>query len=216
MDSDRRFVATCFEVRQIRIDCSILDRKKMLASLVGRAAWVRPLVRDGLLVDPVQELADVTAPQLLDGDAATPPLSLPEGGEILVACRARQGLGAQVALRWGLEGRRHLIGPCAAAPRPAARPARGAHPRICLSNFQLLNRTECAPGTHGIRPRRNARLRPLPIAASRTPARVPDRGLPDRIARGHCLRSQASWSLFARGSHQELPPMITSEARRLS
>jgi hypothetical protein len=37
------------------------DGAKVLAGLVGRAAWVRPLILDGALVDPVQELADVLA-----------------------------------------------------------------------------------------------------------------------------------------------------------
>ena len=67
----------------------------MLAGLVGRAAWVLSLTLDGLIVDPVEELADVLAPQLLDGDAAAPPLPFPEGREVLVTRRARQGLGAK-------------------------------------------------------------------------------------------------------------------------
>ena len=107
------------------------DGAEVLAGLVRRAARVRPLVRDGPLVDPVEELADVLAPQLLDGDAAAPLLPLPEGREVLVARPAGQGLGAQVALGCRLEGRRHLIGPGAADPCPAARPVRGDHPRTC-------------------------------------------------------------------------------------
>ena len=103
----------------------------MLAGLVGRAAWVRPLVRDGLLVDPVEELADVLPPQSLDRPAPAPLLPLPEGREILVARPARQGLGAQVALRRCPECRRHLV-----RPRRCwsdSRADRGADPRDCSS-----------------------------------------------------------------------------------
>ena len=172
-------------VDQLLLPGPVEDGAEVLAGLVGRAAGVLSLIRDGLLVDPVEELADVLAPQLLDGDAAAPLLPLPEGREVLVARGAGQGLGAQVALRCRLEGRRHHIGPGAADPCPAARPVRGDHPRTCWSDSELINRAECAPGDHGIRPRRDARLTTLPIAASRTPARVPDCGVvgPKQIVR---------------------------------
>ena len=65
----------------------------VLAGLVGRAARVLSLTLDGLIVDPVEELADVLSRQLFDGDAAAPPLPLPEGREVLVSRRARQALG---------------------------------------------------------------------------------------------------------------------------
>ena len=94
------------------------DGAEVLAGLVGRAARVGPLVLDGLLVDPVEELADVLAPQLLDRAAAAPPLPLPDGREVLVARPAGQALGADVALRRRLEGRRHPSAPIHEARSP--------------------------------------------------------------------------------------------------
>src|SRR5262249_22575798 len=76
----------------------IKDRAEVLAGLVGRSARVLPLVLDGLLVHPVEELADVLATKLLDRQAAAPPLPLLEGREVLIARAAGQSLGAQVAL----------------------------------------------------------------------------------------------------------------------
>ena len=124
----------------------------MLAGLVGRAAWVLSLTLDGLVVDPVEEFADVLAPQLLDGDAAAPPLPLPEGRKVLASSRARQGLGAQVTLRCRLEGRRHLIGPGAVHRCSAARPVRADDPRTRSSDSELISRTKTAPGADEIRP----------------------------------------------------------------
>src|SRR5262249_27014192 len=142
------------------------DGAEVLAGLVGRTAGVSPRILDGVLVDPVEELAEVLAPQLLDGDAAAPRLPLPEGREVLVARGAGQGLGAQVALRRGLEGRRHRIGPGAFGLCPAARPVRGDHPRTCWSDSGIINRAERAPGAHGIRLGRDTSLTTLSIAAS--------------------------------------------------
>ena len=86
----------------------------MFADLVGRAAWVLSLTRDGLIVNPVEELADVLSRHLFDGDAAASPVPFSNGREVLLTRRARQGLGAQITLRCRLEGRRQLIGPGAA------------------------------------------------------------------------------------------------------
>ena len=61
------------------------DGAQVFAGLVRGATGVRPFLGDGTLVDPVQELADVLAPQFLDRDAAAPLLPLPEGREVLVA-----------------------------------------------------------------------------------------------------------------------------------
>src|SRR5262249_34742133 len=115
-------------VNQLLLPGLVEDGAEVLAGLVGRAAGVLSLTLDSLIVDPVEALADALAAQWLDGAGAAPPLPLPEGGEVLVARGAGQGLGAQVALRCRLEGRRHLIGPGAASPCPAARPVRGADP----------------------------------------------------------------------------------------
>jgi hypothetical protein len=68
------------------------------------------LLRDGVFVDPVQELADFFPPQLLDWDAATPLFPFPEGREVLITCPARQVLGAQVIVHRRLEGGCHRIG----------------------------------------------------------------------------------------------------------
>ena len=111
-------------VDQLLLPGPVEDGAEVLAGLVGRAAWVLSLILDGLIVDPVEEFADVLSSQLLDWGAAAPPLPFPEGREVLVARRARQGLGAQVALRCRLEGRRHLIGPRATLiPAPQADPS---------------------------------------------------------------------------------------------
>ena len=69
-------------VDQLLLPGPVEDGAEVLAGLVGRAARILPLILDGLLVDPVEELAEVLAPQLLDGDAAAPRLPLPEGREV--------------------------------------------------------------------------------------------------------------------------------------
>src|SRR5262249_44577222 len=117
-------------VDQLLLPGLLEDGAEVLAGLVGRAAWVLSLVRDGLIVDPVEELAEVPAPQLLDGDAAAPLLPLPEGRQVLVARGAGQGLGPQVAFRGRLEGRRHRIRPGAVSRCPAARPVCEADPEL--------------------------------------------------------------------------------------
>ena len=94
------------------------DGAEVLAGLVGRAARVGPLVPDGLLVDPVEELADVLAPELLDRAPAAPPLPLPDGRGVLVAGAAGQALGAEVALGRRLEGRGHPSAPIREARSP--------------------------------------------------------------------------------------------------
>ena len=133
-------------VDQLLLPGPVEDGAEVLAGLVGRAARVLSLILDGLFVDPVEELADVLAPQLLDGDAAAPPLPLPEGREVLVARRAGQGLGAQVALRRRLEGRRHLIGPGAAQslPRGPTGP-RGPSPNLLVGFWNNKSNGVC-PG----------------------------------------------------------------------
>jgi hypothetical protein len=54
------------------------DGAEVLAGLVGSTTGIRPFIRDSPLVDPVQKLADVLPPQLLDGNAPAPLLPLPE------------------------------------------------------------------------------------------------------------------------------------------
>jgi hypothetical protein len=61
------------------------DGAEVLAGLVGGATGVIASIRDGPLVDPVEELADVLAPQLLDRGDAAPALPFPDGGGVLVA-----------------------------------------------------------------------------------------------------------------------------------
>jgi hypothetical protein len=51
---------------------------QVLARLVRGAAGVRPRPRDGTVVDPVQERANVFPPQLLDRYAAAPLFPLTE------------------------------------------------------------------------------------------------------------------------------------------
>jgi hypothetical protein len=53
--------------------------------LVRRAARIRPFLGQGTLVDPVEELADLLALQLLDRGAASPLLPFPDRGEVFVA-----------------------------------------------------------------------------------------------------------------------------------
>ena len=83
------------------------DGPQVLAGLVRGPAGVRPLVRDRPLVHPVEELPDVLPLELLDRDPAAPLVPLPEGRAVLVAGPAGQGLGPQVALGRGGEGRSH-------------------------------------------------------------------------------------------------------------
>jgi hypothetical protein len=146
---------------RLRVDPPALARGdagrwRILSGLVGRAAGVRPLILDSPLGDPVQELADVLAPQLLDGRAPAPLLPLPERREVFVARPARPGLGTQATLRRRLEGRRHLIGPGAAVPCSAARPVRRVHSRAHSSDPGVRNRTEPALGAHEIRRKTSA------------------------------------------------------------
>jgi hypothetical protein len=49
----------------------------VLAGLVGRATRARPLINNGLLVDTVEELADVLASKLFDRTATAPSLPFP-------------------------------------------------------------------------------------------------------------------------------------------
>src|SRR5262245_49906752 len=65
-------------VDQLLLPGPVEDGAEVLAGLVGRTAGVLSLALDGLLVDPVEELPDVLAVQLLDGEAAAPPLPLPQ------------------------------------------------------------------------------------------------------------------------------------------
>ena len=91
---------------------------EVLAGLVGGAARVGPLVPNGLPVDPVEELADILAPELLDRAAAAPPLPLPDGRGVLVASPAGEALGAEVALGRRFEGCGHPSAPIHEARSP--------------------------------------------------------------------------------------------------
>ena len=44
----------------------------MFAGLVRRATGIRSLLRDGMLVDPIEELPDLLSAELLDGHSAAP------------------------------------------------------------------------------------------------------------------------------------------------
>ena len=76
-------------VDQLLLPGPVEDGADLLAGLVGRAAWVLSLTRDGLIVNPVEEFADVLSRQLFDWGAAAPPLPFSKGREVLVTRRAR-------------------------------------------------------------------------------------------------------------------------------
>ena len=82
----------------------------MVAGLVCGATRVCPILSDGTLVDPVQELADPLVLQLLDRGAASPLLPLAERGKILVPGAACHSLRMEVTLHCGLEGGCHVGG----------------------------------------------------------------------------------------------------------
>src|SRR5262249_2835827 len=61
------------------------DRPQVFPSLARRPARVRPLLAQGTLVDPVQELTDLLVLHRLDGGTVTPLLPLPDGRAVFVA-----------------------------------------------------------------------------------------------------------------------------------
>src|SRR5687768_1659315 len=72
------------------------DSAEMLARLVRRTAGIRSLLSHRPLVDPIQEVANLLAAQLLDRDATAPSLPFLEGGTVLHSRSMRWCYRAQV------------------------------------------------------------------------------------------------------------------------
>jgi hypothetical protein len=92
------------------------DGAQVFAGLVRRATRLRPLLGEGTFVDPVDELADLLALQLLDWGATSSLLPFPDRGAVFIAGAACHGLGTEVSLDCSLEGRCHEGGSFAAGP----------------------------------------------------------------------------------------------------
>src|SRR5271157_5462091 len=97
------------------------DGTQVFACLVRGASGIRPAVSDRPLVDPIQKLANLFAPEFLDRHSVAPNLPLLESRAVLVPSSARRASGTEI-LRYGrLESRWQLTSSSAAGSCSNAR-----------------------------------------------------------------------------------------------
>ena len=81
---------------------------QVVASLVRGSTGIRPFVSDRAIVDPIQELANLLAPEVLDRDSTAPLLPLPKGRVVLVLRSTCQLSGTKILRHSRVESRWHF------------------------------------------------------------------------------------------------------------
>jgi hypothetical protein len=74
------------------------NRTQMFSRFVGSTTRIGPLLLDGTRVNPVEEFANLTSSEPLDGDTAAPFPLFSEPGSIFVSSTARGISGTKISL----------------------------------------------------------------------------------------------------------------------